>query len=140
MLKAINHCNGNILKSLKYNIMTELSFGEKYNLRTKRFAVQCILLYVKHCEKSEELRIIGRQFLRSSTSLAANFRAFTRRRSEAEKFSKLCIVLDEADESVFWLELIEEAELMPSENFNYVKNKAIELLKIISTTRSRMKN
>ena len=120
--------------------MTELSFGEKYNLRTKRFAVQCILLYVKHCEKSEELRIIGRQFLRSSTSVAANFRAFTRGRSEAEKFSKLCIVLEEADESVFWLELIEDAELMPSENFNYVKNKAIELLKIISTTRSRMKN
>jgi four helix bundle protein len=120
--------------------MKELSFGEKYNLRTKRFAVQCILFYVKHCKKSEELRIIGRQFLRSSTSVAANFRAFTRGRSEAEKFSKLCIVLEEADESVFWLELIEEAELMPSENFNYVKNEAIELLKIISTTRSRMKN
>jgi len=42
--------------------MTELSFGEKYNLRTKRFAVQAILFYVNHCKKTEELRIIGRQF------------------------------------------------------------------------------
>jgi len=120
--------------------MTELSFGEKYNLRTKRFAVQAILFYVKNCKKTEELRIIGKQFLRSSTSVAANFRAFTRGRSEAEKFSKLSIVLEESDESVFWLELIEEAELMPVENFNSIKNEALELLKIISTTRKHMKN
>ena len=77
--------------------MTELSFSEKYNLRTKRFAVQPILFYVNHCKKSEELRIIGKQFLRSSTSVAANFRAFTRGRSESGKFSKLCIVLEEID-------------------------------------------
>jgi len=120
-------------------IMTELSFNEKYNLRTKRFAVQCIIFYVNHCKKSEELRIIGKQFLRSSTSVAANFRAFTRGRSEAEKFSKLCIVLEEIDETVFWLELIEEAQLLPVENFSSVQNEAIELLKIISTTRKHMK-
>ena len=120
-------------------IMTDLSFSEKYNSRTKRFAVQCILFYVNQCKKSEELRIIGKQFLRSSTSVAANFRAFTRGRSEAEKFSKLCIVLEEIDESVFWLELIEEAQLIPVENFSSVQNEAIELLKIISTTRKNMK-
>jgi four helix bundle protein len=120
-------------------IMTDLSFSEKYNSRTKRFAVQCILFYVNQCKKSEELRIIGKQFLRSSTSVAANFRAFTRGRSEAEKFSKLCIVLEEIDESVFWLKLIEEAQLIPVENFSSVQNEAIELLKIISTTRKNMK-
>jgi four helix bundle protein len=120
-------------------IMTDLSFSEKYNSRTKRFAVQCILFYVNQCKKSEELRIIGKQFLRSSTSVAANFRAFTRGRSEAKKFSKLCIVLEEIDESVFWLKLIEEAQLIPVENFSSVQNEAIELLKIISTTRKNMK-
>jgi len=119
--------------------MTELIFSERYNLRTKRFAVQCILFYVNHCKKSEELKIIGKQFLRSSTSLVANFRAFTRGRSEAEKFSKLCIILEEIDESVFWLELIEEAELMPVENFKTIQNEAIELLKIISTTRKNIR-
>ena len=108
-------------------------------MRTKRFAVQCIIFYVNQCKKSEELRIIGKQFLRSSTSVAANFRAFTRGRSEAEKFSKLCIVLEEIDETVFWLELIEEAQLLPVENFSSVQNEAIELLKIISTTRKHMK-
>ena len=119
--------------------MTVLSFSEKYNLRTKRFAVQFILFYVNHCKKSKELRIIGKQFLRSSTSVAANFRAFTRGRSEAEKFSKLCIVLEEIDESVFWLALIEEAQLMPVESFETIRNESVELLKIISTTRKNMK-
>ena len=118
--------------------MTELSFNEKYNLRTKRFAVQCIIFYVNHCKKSEELRIIGKQFLCSSTSVAANFRAFTRGRSEAERSSKLYIVLEKIDESVFGLELIED-QLIAVENFNSVQNEAIELLKIISTTRKHMK-
>jgi four helix bundle protein len=119
--------------------MTELSFSEKYNLRTKQFAVQSILFYVNYCKKSEELKIIGKQYLRSSTSVAANFRAFTRGRSEAEKFSKLCIVLEEIDESVFWLELVEETHLIPTDNFLNLKNEAIEILKIISTTRKNMK-
>jgi four helix bundle protein len=119
--------------------MTELSFSEKYNLRTKLFAVQSIHFYVNHCKKSEELKIIGKQYLRSSTSVAANFRAFTRGRSEAEKFSKLCIVLEEIDESVFWLELLEEAQLIQSESITGIKLEAIELLKIISTTRKNMK-
>jgi len=119
--------------------MTELSFSEKYNLRTKKFAVQSILFFVNHCKKSEELRIIGKQYFRSSTSVAANFRAFTRGRSDAEKFSKLCIVLEEIDESLFWLELIEETSLIPNEVYKDLKNEATELLKIISTTRKNMK-
>ena len=77
--------------------------------------------------------------MRSSNSVAANFRAFTIGRSEAEKFSKLFIVLEEIDESAFWLELIEEAQLIPQENFNSVQKETIELLKIISTTRKNMK-
>ena len=62
-------------------------FNEKYRQRTKKFAISIVLLYVNHCKKSEELRVLGKQLLRSGTSVAANFRAFTRGRSDAEKFS-----------------------------------------------------
>jgi len=75
----------------------------------------------------------------SSTSVAAKFRAFTRGISETGKFCKLCIVLEEIDESSFWLELIEEAQLMPTENLNTFQNEALELLKIFSTTRKKIK-
>jgi four helix bundle protein len=65
----------------------------------KKFAVSIILFYSKYCKQSEELRVIGKQLLRSGTSIAANFRAFTRGRSEAEKYSKLCIVVEETYET-----------------------------------------
>ena len=69
-----------------------LNYNDKYRLRTKRFAVDIIHFYAKHCKQTEELRIIGKQLLRSGTSVAANFRAVTRARSDAERFSKMCIV------------------------------------------------
>ena len=70
-----------------------LDYNEKYRQRTKKFAVAIIVFYARHCKQTEELRVIGKQLLRSGTSVAANFRAFTRGRSEAEKFSRLCIVV-----------------------------------------------
>ncbi|MEI6751990.1 MAG: four helix bundle protein [Paludibacter sp.] len=78
-------------------------YNEKLRDRTKKFAVSIILFYAKYCKQTEELRIIGKQLLRSGTSVAANFRAFTRGRSESEKFSKLCIVVEETDETQFCL-------------------------------------
>ncbi|HJV78010.1 MAG TPA: four helix bundle protein [Paludibacter sp.] len=78
-----------------------LDYNEKYRLRTKRFAVAIILFYSKHCKQTEELRVIGKQLLRSGTSVAANFRAVTRGRSHAERFSKMCIIVEEIDETQF---------------------------------------
>lgn len=119
--------------------MAYSDFNEKYRNRTKKFAVDIIRFYIDNCKKTDELRIIGKQLLRSGTSAAANFRAFTRGRSEAEKFSKLCIVLEEADETEFWLEIIDEAELMEKSKFSHITNEAEELVKIFSTTRAKMK-
>jgi len=70
--------------------------------------VAIILFYAKYCKQSEELRVIGKQLLRSGTSVAANFRAFTRGRSHAERFSKMCIVVEEIDETQFWFELMKK--------------------------------
>jgi len=74
-------------------MMESLDYNEKYRQRTKKFAVAIIVFYAKHCKQTEELRVIGKQLLRSGTSVAANFRALTKGRSHAERFSKMCIVV-----------------------------------------------
>jgi len=63
-------------------------FNDKYRIKSKLFAIEVIRFYSGSCKKNEELRIFGKKFLRSGTSVAANFRAFTRGRSEAVRFSK----------------------------------------------------
>lgn len=114
-------------------------FNQNLRARTKKFAVSIILFYAKYCKQTEELRVIGKQLLRSGTSVAANFRAFTRVRSEAEKFSKLCIVVEETDETQFWLELIEEANLLDKSIYFEIKNESDELIKIFTATKNKMK-
>jgi len=116
-----------------------LDYNEKYRRRTKKFAVRIILFYAKYCKQSEELRIIGKQLLRSGTSAAANFRAVTRGRSHPERFSKMCIVVEEIDETQFWFELIDEAELLDPSNYSDIKNELDELVKIFSTSKANMK-
>lgn len=116
-----------------------IDFNTKFKLRTQDFAVDLIRFYSANCKKTEELRVIGKQLLRSGTSVAANFRAFTRGRSEAEKFSKLCIVVEEADETQFWLELIERANLLNSSNLPGLKNEITELVSVFTALKSKMK-
>ncbi len=116
-----------------------LDYNEKYRQRTKKFAVEIILFYAKHCKQTEELRIIGKQLLRSGTSVAANFRAVTRARSSAERYSKMCIVVEEIDETQFWFELIEEANLLELSIFITIKNEIEELVKIFTTSKANMK-
>src|SRR5712672_1837368 len=69
--------------------------------RTKSFALRIARLY-RSLPRSEEARILGTQLLRCSTSIGANYRAACRGRSRAEFVAKLGIVLEEADETVFW--------------------------------------
>ncbi|MEO8725801.1 MAG: four helix bundle protein [Acidobacteriaceae bacterium] len=78
--------------------------------RTKEFAVRVVRLFRK-LPRTAEARVIGRQLLRSATSVGANYRAVCRARSKAEFVAKLGIVVEEADESVFWLELLVDTEI-----------------------------
>jgi four helix bundle protein len=78
--------------------------------RTKAFAVRIIKAFAR-LPKDEAVRVIGRQFLRSGTSLAANYRAACRARSAADFISKISVVVEETDETLFWFELLVEAEL-----------------------------
>src|SRR3982074_3260843 len=77
--------------------------SEALKLRTKDFALRVLRLY-RSLPRTAEARILGTQLLRCSTSIGANYRAACRGRSRAEFVAKLGIVLEEADETVFWLE------------------------------------
>jgi four helix bundle protein len=102
---------------------------EKLEVRTKRFALRIIQLY-RSVPKSDEARILGKQLLRSGTSVGANYRAACRARSRAEFVAKLGIVLEEADESVFWLELLQEAGVFPDAKLRDIIGEAKELVSI----------
>ena len=91
--------------------MEKEKFNELMRQRTKQLAIRIIKWY-KKLPKSDELRIIGRQLIKSSTSTAPNYRAVRRARSKAEFFAKLSIVVEETDETVFWLEVLQEAGLV----------------------------
>ncbi|EHQ29038.1 four helix bundle protein [Mucilaginibacter paludis] len=112
----------------------KIEFAEIVKNRTKKFVVDNIRLF-RDLPKTEEARIIGRQLLRSSSSVGANYRAACRARSKAEFGAKLSIVVEEADESVFWMEIMIEAEIMHAEKINPLMAEGTEILKIVSAAR-----
>ncbi len=103
--------------------------------RTKSFALRVIKL-VRALPPCAEAKVIGYQLLRSGTSVAANYRAVCRARSRAEFLSKLAIVIEEADESELWLEMISEAELMPENRLKDLKSEANQIVAILNTART----
>lgn len=102
--------------------------------RTKKFVLDSIKFYQK-LPKTEEARIIGRQYIRSSSSVGANYRAACRSRSKAEFYSKLSIVVEEADESAFWLEILSEAEIIKNSEVSVLLKEANEILAIVAKAR-----
>lgn len=102
--------------------------------RTKQFALRIIHL----CDAVPNRRaanVIGNQVLRSGTAVAANYRAAGRARSKAEFISKLGTVVEEADETVFWLELLAEATIVPPARLEALRKGAGESLAIFSASR-----
>ncbi|RKR84754.1 four helix bundle protein [Mucilaginibacter gracilis] len=112
----------------------KVDFVEQFQKRTKKFVVDNIKLFRK-LPNTEEARIVGRQLLRSSSSVGANYRAACRARSQAEFHSKLSIVVEEADESVFWMEILEEAEIIGNSELSDLTKEANEILKVLSKAR-----
>jgi four helix bundle protein len=101
--------------------------------RTKQFAIRVVKLF-RALPKTEEGRIIGKQVLRSGTSVAANYRAVCRARSNAEFIAKIGIVVEEADETVFWLELLADTKIVSAEKLDKLTNEANELLAIFAAS------
>lgn len=85
--------------------MSRIERARELQDRTKQFALRIIGAF-SQLPKTEAARVIGKQFLRSGTSVAANYRAACRARSATDFISKISVVVEEADETLFWLELI----------------------------------
>lgn len=103
--------------------------NEDLRERTKRFALRTLRLY-RALPAREEARVLGKQLLRSGTSVGANYRAACRARSRAEFIAKLGVVLEESDESVFWLELLLESGIVGEERIGALIKEAKELTSI----------
>ncbi len=104
---------------------------ENLKERTKQFALRIINL-VEALPKTVTGRAVGNQLVRCGTSVGANYRAACRGRSKAEFNSKLHIVLEESDESLFWLELINETKLLPDNKIQLILSEANELTAIFA--------
>ena len=97
--------------------------------RTKRFALR-ILKVCDSLPRTEAARAISRQLLRSGTSVAANYRSTSRARSRAEFVAKMGLVVEEADESVFWLELLVDSGMVAQARLDDLVAEANELVSI----------
>ena len=97
--------------------------------RTKAFALR-ILKLVDALPKTRAGRALSSQIVRSGTSVAANYRAACRAKSTADFIAKMSIVEEEADETLFWLELLDESKLVPAAKLTAIKQEANELIAI----------
>ncbi|WP_372807654.1 four helix bundle protein [Pontiella sp.] len=102
--------------------------------RTKQFALR-ILKLTAALPKTDEARVIRNQLARSGTSVASNYRASCRARSRAEFIAKIGTVIEEADESCFWLELIVEGEFLPLSKVEALLQEANEITAIMTASR-----
>ncbi|UYZ58341.1 four helix bundle protein [Hymenobacter latericus] len=114
--------------------MNNFEFAEQFKARTKAFALRVIRLY-KVLPTSAVEQVVGKQLLRAATSTAANYRAACRARSAKEFVAKVGVALEEADESLFWLELLAEAELLPAERLKELQQEAHEIVSVLAKIR-----
>jgi four helix bundle protein len=106
---------------------------EQMRSRTKKFTLRVLKMF-QALPKIEEARIIGRQVLRSGMSVGANYRAACRARSIKEFISKLNIVTEEADETVFWFEILIDGGIVRERKLAALKQEAEELLAIFGAS------
>lgn len=111
---------------------------EQLRQRTKQFAIRIVRPF-RSLPKTDEAGIIGKQALRAGTSVAANYRAVGRARSKAEFVAKMGVVVEEADETVFWLELLVDTGIVRKEQVGELLAEANELLAISAASHGTAK-
>jgi four helix bundle protein len=102
--------------------------------RTKAFGLR-VLKLVDHLPRTTSGRAIGNQLIRSGTSIGANYRAACRSRPRAEFASKIGVVAEEADETVYWLQLIRDGDLLSTQQVAALLKEADELTAIFTAGR-----
>jgi four helix bundle protein len=113
-------------------------FNEEIRERTINMAVDVHQLLVG-TTVSPITRPIVNQIIRSSASVASNYRAATRSRSDAEFFSKICIVVEEVDETQFWLDYLARINLLSKNGNMKLFREVEELVKLFTSIKSKMK-
>ncbi|HET9181290.1 MAG TPA: four helix bundle protein [Candidatus Angelobacter sp.] len=114
------------------------SKSEQLRDRTKAFALRIVRLF-RSLPRATEAQVIGKQLLRSGTSVAANYRAACRARSKAEFVAKLGVVLEEVDESVLWIEMLIDAGIMKKSRLDSLLNESRQLTAIFTASRQTAK-
>ena len=113
---------------------------QEFKRRTKQVALRVIRL-VEALPESRTAETIGRQLIRSGTSVGANYRAACRGKSKRDLLHKLAIVEEEADESLYWIELLVDAKLIAAKRVAALSKEISEIVAMtvasIKTTRSR---
>ena len=110
-----------------------LDRAERLKARTKQFALRVVKMF-KALPRGEEARIMGRQVLRSGTSVGANYRAACRARTANEFISKIRVAVEEADETGYWLELLVEALIIGKARLDPLLAECNELLAILASS------
>ncbi len=98
--------------------------------RTQRFAIEVIRFCIG-LAKTQELSVIGKQLIRSASSVGANYRAVCRAKSKADFIAKLSIVEEEADESMYWLEILEGLGMRKNADLERLKDEATQFVAIV---------
>ena len=107
--------------------------ADELKKRTKQFGLQVIKL-IESLPSSKAANVIGNQLLRSGTSVGANYRAACRARSKPDFISKAGISIEEADESLYWMEMLVEAGIMPKEKLTALMKEADEIVAILTAS------
>ena len=110
-----------------------LKKADELRVRAKKFAIRIVTLF-RSLPRSPDAQTLGKQVLRSGTSVAANYRAVCRARSKAEFIAKMGIVVEEADETVFWLEILTETGVISAAKTANLQKEANELPAIFSAS------
>ncbi|GAA4371224.1 four helix bundle protein [Hymenobacter saemangeumensis] len=117
------------------NTSSKVDFINSFRHRTKAAALRVIKLY-QSLPGTGEAQVLGKQLLRSATSVAANYRAVCRARSGKEQYAKLCVCVEEADESQLWLEMLGEAEIIPQARLSELHQEYLEIVSVLEKARS----
>ncbi|MAQ76337.1 MAG: four helix bundle protein [Aquimarina sp.] len=116
-------------------VSNKSEFIESFKNRTKQLSIKVIQLF-NNREKTTALNVIAYQLIKSSTSTAANYRAACIARSKKEFFSKISITVEEADETVFWLEILKDSDIVEEGIIQPLLNDAEEILKVLSKAKT----
>ena len=113
------------------------NYNDLFRERTKNLALS-VVLKLSEIKFSDALSVMRKQAIRSATSIAANYRAVCRSRSIKEKYAKMCIVVEESDETQFLLEMLLASKFISKDNYEMLFSECTEIVMVMTTYKKRL--